>query len=49
MNLWRIYFFDEQMNIVEMIDRLTARKPSAYAARHARSNGYYTYAIGALR
>jgi hypothetical protein len=48
--MWRVYFFNEQMEIVEVQDLLrTKRACHSYAISHVKQNGYYTYAIGAIR
>ena len=47
--MWRVYFFNQQMEIVEYLDRLTKHQPHRWAKAHTRRNGYHTYTIGALR
>ena len=47
--MWRVYFFDEQMEIMEQLDRLTSHKPHRWAEAYRVRHGYYTYAIGAMR
>lgn len=52
MNFYRVYFFDDHMNVVEYLDRLLPveqGKPHEWAEHHVQEHGYYTYAIGALR
>jgi len=46
--MWRIYYFDQHMTLIDYEDRLTTNKPHRYAAHKASALGYYTYAIGAL-
>ncbi len=46
--MWRVYFFDQSMNIVEQIDRIVGYKPHRWAASQVRMHGWYTYAIGAI-
>ncbi len=46
--LWRIYLFDQRMNIVDTEDRLLPYKPHSYAQGLVKKNKYYTYAIGPL-
>jgi len=47
--MWRVYFFNQQMEIVEYLDRLTRLQPHRWAKAHMHKNGYSTYAIGAIR
>jgi hypothetical protein len=45
--LWRMYFFNEQMEIVHYEDTVRAeRSASAMARRIAKRKGYYTFAVG---
>jgi len=44
--VYRVYFFDQRMNCIEMIDRIVAHKPHRWAQAQVKRNGWYTYAIG---
>ena len=46
--MYRVYFFDQYMNIIEYTDRVVRQKPHQWAKAQVRKHGYYTYAIGAL-
>ena len=46
--MWRCYFFDSQMNVVEYVDRLTTGKPARWAASQVRKNGWDAPAGGSL-
>jgi hypothetical protein len=46
--MFRIYFFNQHMEIVEQIDRLAQHEPHRWAQAQVQAHGYYTYAIGGI-
>lgn len=49
MTLWRIYYFNEQMGIVDVQDTIRSKRSAhTLANERVREHGWYTYAIGKL-